>query len=179
VAGREEIHGYLKAQIAPVQGASTVLDLGGGTGSARHLWPASCNYICLDNDALKLRGLAAKHSDSWGLLADGMKIPVKSGSLDVVMCVGVSHHLPEGVFAGAVSETMRILKPSGRFIFLDATWNPEHSVGRFMWKYDRGSTPHTAAKLHAILSDAGNVLSWQTFAIYHRYVLGVIVPRIS
>lgn len=177
MAGREKIHGLLEMQIAPVYNAPLVLDIGGGTGSIRRLWSASSNYICLDNDSIKLSGLAAKHTDSWGLLADGSQIPIRSATLDVAICVGVSHHIPEDVLVRVFMETMRVLKPSGRFIFIDATWNPEHRIGRLLWKYDRGSAPHTVNHLHKILSDAGNVTHWETFEVYHRYVLGVVMPH--
>ena len=37
--------------------SSKILDLGGGTGFYRDLWPKHCLYICLDNDLVKLNGL--------------------------------------------------------------------------------------------------------------------------
>jgi len=60
LAGREKNPQIMRAYIAPVYSAACVLGAGGGTGNSRHFWPVSCDYICLDNDLLKLRGLAGQ-----------------------------------------------------------------------------------------------------------------------
>jgi hypothetical protein len=46
-------------------------------------------------------------------------------------------------------------------------------VGRFLWRYDRGSYPRTAEVIQAAIARRYTILSWERFMVYHEYVLCV------
>jgi len=50
-------------------------------------------------------------------VCDGRTIPFDAGYFDVVYCVLVFQHIPFDGFKQYVSETARVLKPGGKFIF--------------------------------------------------------------
>ncbi len=134
LVGARYVHQHLETQVAPVRSASLILDLGGGTGINRDLWLPDCNYVCLDLDPIKLRGYRSKYKSDFPVLGDATRIPVKTGSMDVVLCSAVSHHIPDDGLDALFSEAARSLKAGGRFIFLDAVWVPTRWPGRLMWE---------------------------------------------
>src|SRR5438034_10936967 len=111
LAGLPVIHRRLARQLARLPAPALVLDLGGGTGISRHLLPARCTYICLDLDPQKLRGFSHNHPADRALLADATRLPLRSNSVDLVLCKAVAHHLPDAGWESLVSESWRVLKP--------------------------------------------------------------------
>ena len=173
LAGAAEVQRRVTRQIRRLPPAVRVLDLGGGTGIARGLWPAGCTYICLDPDPQKLRGFLSKHPGGAVLQADGARIPLAGNSLDVILCKGVSHHLPDAVWQGLLDESRRVLKPGGIFLFVDAVWAPRRAAGRLLWRLDRGAHPRAPRLLHAAIARRYGIRQWERFAIYHAYVICV------
>lgn len=177
LAGVRYVHHRLATQIAPLSAGSLALDFGGGTGILRSLVPFTCTYVCLDIDMLKLRGFLSKYPDGIALFADASQAPIKSDTVDIVLCTSVAHHIPDGVLTRLISESARILKDTGRFIFLDPLWEPTRWAGRLLWRYDRGSYPRTAEHLHSIISCYYEIIQWERFAVYHEYILCMGAPR--
>lgn len=161
----------LTALLGQVYPSGVIVDIGGGTGAYRHLCPPDIRYICLDMDWLKLRGYLTKHRKGMAVLSDGRHCPIKSGSVDAVLCTKVSHHLSEEVLAAVIAESRRILKPAGIYVFLDAVWAPARRIGRLLWKYDRGSSPRTAQTLRTAIRREFEVAQDEQFAVYHEYLL--------
>ena len=152
--------------ISAVTPASLILDLGGGTGIFREIWPSTCTYICLDNDIVKLRGFLNKYTDGTALLADATRIPIRSNSVDFVLCTSMSHHVHEDVLAHLIQEGIRVLKGTGKFIFMDGVLRPESWKNRFLWKLDRGLFPHTEEVLRSLISSHFQIIHWEKFSIY-------------
>jgi len=159
------------SMLEPIPGLA--LDIGGGTGLNRVLLPETWTYVCLDNDPLKLQGLSGKHVDAMALLGDATRVPVANGSVGLVFCTAVAHHLSDDLFTALLGECERLLQDAGYFIFLDPIWAPSNRVGRLLWKYDRGSHPRTATALWSLISQHFKLQHWELFAVYHQYVLGI------
>ena len=177
LAGVQRVHSRLAVQFASLTSASIGLDLGGGTGLLRSFWPPTCAYVCLDIDMLKLQGFLRRYPAGIALLSDATRVPLKSCSMDVVLCTFVTHHIPDALLAQLISESARVLKSGGKLILVDAVWAPARWVGRLLWKYDRGSYPRTAETLHATISNHCAITHWQRFAVYHEYVLCVAIKQ--
>jgi SAM-dependent methyltransferase len=154
-----------------------VLDLGGGTGLLGSFWPPTCAYTCLDIDMLKLQGFLRKYPAGIALLSDATQVPLKSCSVDVVLCALVTHHIPDALLAQLISESARVLKDTGRLVLMDAVWEPARWVGRLLWNYDRGSYPRTSETLYATISSHYAITHWEYFAVYHKYVLCVAIKQ--
>lgn len=133
----------IQNQHLSLQNDCCVLDLGGGTGLYRDLWPKDCRYICLDNDLTKLNGVIKAGPSDFMLLADVKSIPIKDNSVDIIFCNSVSHHISDEILESLLSESTRVLKDSGKLLFLDAVLRQESFLNRFLWSLDRGEYPHT------------------------------------
>jgi len=149
---------------------AAVLDLGGGTGLYRDLWPGNYHYICLDNDPVKLKELARQYPDDEVILGDAGKIPLRDGSVDVIFCSSFSHHITLDVLDKVLAESARVLKVSGKILFIDAVFRQESPFNRFLWKIDRGSYPHTADELSRLVRKHFLVDITQRFSIHYDYI---------
>src|SRR5260221_8413020 len=176
IVGSRVVQQRLARQIGPLATSAKVLDIGGGTGIVRTLFPRSSQYVCLDIDPVKLDSFVRKHPGDTALLADASAIPLKTSSINTALCTNVSHHIPDALFSRFMGESMRVLKEDGCFIFHDAVWDDSRPISRLLWKYDRGSFPRTLKTLHSLLSAHGRVIHWEEYSIYHHYVLGLVVP---
>jgi ubiquinone/menaquinone biosynthesis C-methylase UbiE len=177
LVGVRQVHRRLVIQFAALFSASSVLDLGGGTGLLRKFWRPDCAYLCLDNDSLKLQGFRTKYPTGLALLSDATQVSLKSESVDVVLCVFVAHHIPDALLAQLIDESARVLKDKGRLVLVDALWAPARQVGRLLWKYDRGSHPRTAKALQSAITRQYSITHWERFAVYHEYLLCVATKR--
>lgn len=151
-------------------GIQGVLDVGGGTGLWRNLWPVSCRYICLDLDILKLSRFQDSGLSGSAIRADALHIPFGNGAVDVVTCMCVSHHLPAASFEQLLQESGRVLKSTGIFVFFDPVWDEHNWAGRLLWKCDRGSNPYPAERLRSLISKYYTIAHDEEFVVYHRYL---------
>ena len=165
------------ARSIPLNPESTVVDVGGGTGRARTLWPESVKYVLIDNDEEKIEGFRRKGFSGEAICADATALPFETATVAVAIVSAVTHHLPPGVPEPVLAELHRVLKPNGRLLLLDAVWRPWRPVGRLLWHFDRGSYPRTAEELRRLLDDRFEIVSWETFSVFHRYILAVGRPR--
>jgi ubiquinone/menaquinone biosynthesis C-methylase UbiE len=151
----------------------TVVDVGGGTGIWRRLWPAGCRYVCLDTEMPKLKGFRSKVPSGLAVLSDATRMCIATESADVVTCVAVAHHLTDAMLDQIFEEAQRVLRVGGRLILLDPVLNRELLMGRILWRLDRGSYPRTAEELHEKMEGRFKIVHWEKFAIYHEYVFGI------
>ncbi len=172
LAGQKENLDRIARHTAAMR-TEVVVDVGGGTGAARRLWPASCRYVCLDVELPKLKGFRSKVPGGFAVLSDATQMPIATGAADVVICMAVVHHLTEEMLDKVLDEALRVLKVGGRLILLDPVLNREILAGRILWKLDRGSHPRTEGELRMKLEERFHIVHWEKFTIYHEYVLGI------
>lgn len=151
------------------------LDVGGGTGISSAIGLEYQHHVCLDIDETKLVGFRRSHPGGLAVQGDATRLPISTGAADLVLCRAVSHHLDDAAAGRLFAEAARALKPSGRFLFLDAVAAPRLR-SRILWRYDRGSFPRDAGDLRAMFERSFDVVTWTTFAIHHVYVIGVGTP---
>jgi ubiquinone/menaquinone biosynthesis C-methylase UbiE len=173
LAGAGQVYHKLEAHLPRSHEKLCVLDVGGGTGTLKKLWPKDSTYICLDIDPTKLKGFREKEPQGLAVLGDALKMPFADRSVDVLVCMFVAHHLDDKMFAAGIREFWRIIKPSGRLLFLDPLRVPDRLLSRVLWALDRGECPRTAESLRAHLETNFRLTHWETFSIYHCYILGV------
>ena len=177
MAGAGVVNRHLAGALQPlVRPALDVLDVGGGTGLARALFPADCHYVCLDSDPVKLQGFKQKYPDGISLLSDATSMPVDTASVDLVLCRFVTHHVPDGQLPDLLRESARVLKRGGRFIFVEAVRVDRRPIASLLWHYDRGSYPRREEEVRARLQTRFEIEHWERFAVFHQYVVGVARP---
>jgi ubiquinone/menaquinone biosynthesis C-methylase UbiE len=172
IAGKHIVEKRMYAHLPGTQGVGLViLDLGGGTGSYRELWPEQTTFLCLDIEMPKLRGFAAKFPQDQPLLGDATHIPLQDHSVDYIQCTLVTHHLTDDQLLAVLAESKRVLKPEGQFVFLDAVWNPGRWRGRILWSLDRGSHPRRKEDILKLFQQFFIISTSQSFAVHHEYLI--------
>jgi len=96
LAGREQVLNRILRSTEELR-PEIVVDVGGGTGTWRRLWPAACRYVCLDIEMPKLKGFRSKVPSGLAVLSDATRMCIASESADVVTCVAVAHHLTDAM----------------------------------------------------------------------------------
>jgi ubiquinone/menaquinone biosynthesis C-methylase UbiE len=172
LAGQGQNLDRISRQTAAMR-VETVVDVGGGTGASRKLWPVGCRYVCLDIEMPKLKGFRSKVPSGLAVLSDATRMSIATESADVVMCMAVAHHLTDPMLDQVFEEALRVLRVGGRLILLDPVLNRELLMGRILWRLDRGSYPRTAEELREKMEGRFKIVHWEKFAIYHEYVFGI------
>src|SRR6266481_412843 len=94
LAGRDRTYQRIAPLFAEASG-KTVLDVGGGTGELTRIIPPSAIYLWLDNDVRKLSGLRNKFHGIRALVGNADQIALRDKSVDIGVCIAVSHHLTD------------------------------------------------------------------------------------
>jgi SAM-dependent methyltransferase len=174
LAGRHVIDTRVRRLLAGASG-SVVLDVGAGTGSLARLLPPGVEYWALDNDPAKLERLARKVPSARRMLSTAVATGLEDACVDWTVCIDVAHHLDDRELPGFVAELERLTR--GRLVFVDPLWTQRPSLGRVLWRYDRGAHPRTRERLVAALGERFALEASDDFRWIHRYVLLVGRPR--
>jgi ubiquinone/menaquinone biosynthesis C-methylase UbiE len=174
LAGRDGNYERVAPLVAQA-GGGILLDIGAGTGELARIVPSGVTYVWLDNDAQKLSGFRVKSSTDWRLLSEASHIGLRDKSVDIAMCMAMSHHLTDAQLGMALSEVSRVCRR--KLIFLDAVREPASRVSNLLWKYDRGSHPRRAGALRAAIDQYFEVDHEEGYSIYHHYWLCTAKPK--
>ncbi|MCA9973403.1 MAG: methyltransferase domain-containing protein [Anaerolineales bacterium] len=92
------------------QAEGVVLDVGAGTQAIRPFLSPHCRYVSLDY----YQTAAEWYGTRPQIFGDGQQLPMKAGSIDVVLLLDVLEHLPRP--EACLAEISRVLRPGGRLI---------------------------------------------------------------
>jgi ubiquinone/menaquinone biosynthesis C-methylase UbiE len=172
LVGQKRLLERLSQEIAPLT-PKVVVDIGGGTGTARSLFAPDCRYICLDLELPKLMDFRSKIPGGLAILGDATSMPIMDCCADMVICKSVTHHLTGSMLEKALDESRRVLRAGGHIILLDAVLNRQRFAGQVLWRLDRGSCPRAEEDLHKRIESRFKIIHWEKFAIYHEYIFGI------
>lgn len=151
-----------------------VLDVGANRGYAKRLWPDDARYVPLDLDPAMLRAGGVP----LAIQGDATRLPLAANCIDMALCKQVSHHIPDGVLDRMFEEIVRVLKPGGKLVFMDAVKTPK-AASKLLWRYDRGSHPRWEPDLRRYIDRHFEVQHREQHWNFHLYVLYLLVPRDS
>lgn len=145
----------------------TVLDVGCGTGTLAHQLAAadaSLRILGVDGDenVLALAREKAAHFGGRVVFTVGLAgaLPIEDVSVDVVVASLLLHHLSRAAKLEALSETHRVLTPSGRLVIAD--WGPPgdpltragFSMLRLLDGFEN-TADHAGGRLPSLVTQAG------------------------
>ncbi|HST10955.1 MAG TPA: class I SAM-dependent methyltransferase [Terriglobales bacterium] len=132
--------------------ARSVLDYGCGTGDTTALLReilAAQSVVGLDVSERSLERARTRHGGQCRFLTFAENVP--DGSVDVVYCNGVFHHIPVAERAAAVAYIVQCLRPGGVFaLWENNPWNPGTQYVMHKCEFDRDAVkiaPPEAARL--------------------------------
>lgn len=153
--GAQALNPWMEERLWRLGGDGLVLDLGCGRGYwMRRMSDAGLQPVGIEPDFDRVR-LAAPFGPVAA--AGGGGLPMADGSIGLVWCIHVLHHLedPDRVLA----EVRRVLRPGGHFVLAETVEdNPLISLGRRVWPHWDGvdiQSRFTAAGLMSRLETAG------------------------
>jgi len=133
-----------------------VVDIGCGTGEMRsHLNPA--RYIGIEPNASYVDKSAASigPSDeivSAGVEDDGLRSRLPD-QVDLVLMVGVLHHLDDDVACKAMQLAADLVRPGGRFVSIDPVLvDGQRRISHNLVKRDRGRNVRNAEQLRSVIA---------------------------
>ena len=115
--------------LADVRG--DVLEIGFGTGLNLPHYPANVRKITTVDPNAGMHRLAARRIEQTGIAVDhrqigGERMPFDDGTFDCVVSTFTLCSIPD--VQQALAEVYRVLKPSGRFLYLEHGLSPEPNV---------------------------------------------------
>ena len=146
----------------------TVLELGAGSSrTVAGLWSPDAygiRYVATDLSAPWLRSGAPLRGGGAAVQCDAVAWPFRDGVADVVLVLGVLHHLPD--WRGALSRAFASLRPGGRLLLHEVIYKPRIFAGRRPSGVTDGWTsPHEGSvgenELRAHLDEHGAVQRWR------------------
>jgi ubiquinone/menaquinone biosynthesis C-methylase UbiE len=156
-----ELVPYRRRVASSAQGR--VLEIGIGSGLNLPFYPASVDEVIGLDPSARLLGMATRQAETGTvpftiLQAGGDQIPLDSASIDTVVSTWTLCSIPN--IALALAEVRRVLKPGGRFLFVEHGRAPDHDVARWqdrltpLWKPIAGGC-HLNRAMDALVSEAG------------------------
>ena len=109
---------FVREYLRPAPGAR-ILDVACGTGELLKYLPA-VSYLGVDISTDYIANAQRRHSGRAEVIcADFRHLAVHDRSFDLVVAVGVLHHLGDPVAASLTELARRALRPGGRFVLLE------------------------------------------------------------
>lgn len=129
-----EFHGFLTV------GRLKILDIGCSTGTcASRIVDFSKNdYTGIDIHPGYAETAGKRFPQARFLSMDARQLQFADASFDLVVIVGVLHHMPDEVVLAALKEAARVLKPAGHILIAEPVFTPGRWISNFLNHLDRG-----------------------------------------
>lgn len=127
---RSAVDAFVARSAASVPEGAKVLDAGAGEAPHRHLW-GHTRYLTVDDG----RGDGRWDYGRLSLVGDLLTLPIRDGSVDVVVSTETLEHLTDpDVF---LAEVRRVLRPGGRLLMTAPLAFKEHQQPHDFFRYTR------------------------------------------
>lgn len=146
--------------------SGTIVEIGFGSGLNVPLYPAEVTKVYAVEPALLARRLAAErvsasHAEILHVGLDGQSLPLEDASCDGALSTFTLCTIPD--VTAALAELRRVIKPGGRFHFLEHGLAPDAKVERWQHRIEPmqrriADGCHLTRDAVALVTDAGFVV---------------------
>ncbi len=156
-------------QILKIRTGQRVLDIGCGPADILDRLPADIEYCGFDMESRYIEEARARYANrgSFFVRAVTPETVDDLGTFDVVISIGVLHHLND-IDAGTVfASAARVLRPEGRLITIDGAFvKGQNPIARLLLKMDRGRFVRAPEAYLKLASQQFPMLRRRSFTIY-------------
>ena len=154
IAGHDLNETLVKSYLRP-NDSDRILDVGCGPASILAQLPPAVTYVGFDPSPSYISA-AIRRYGKRGTFLRGLATRERMkelGSFDLVLCVGVLHHLDDGEVIELSSAAASVLRPGGRLVTLDGCFHDKQSrISRFLLQRDRGRFVRERAQYRQLVS---------------------------
>lgn len=146
----QPLNAYLEDRLWRLGAGGVILDLGCGRGYwLERMSAAGLCAVGVEPERDRAR-MAAAHGPV--AVGGGAGLPIATGTLSLVWCIHVLHHLEEP--SRVLEEVKRVLRPGGHLVLAETVEdNPVISIARRLWPYWDGVEVHSRFTAAALLDD--------------------------
>lgn len=168
VGADRERSAFVKEYVRPRPG-DRVLDIGCGPADILEYLPAEVEYSGFDVNPAYIEFARERYGERGRFkcqrVSDAKEIAEQPHAFDIVLAVGILHHLDRDEAIDMFRVAERALKPPGRLVTLDGCYvEGQSAVARYLLSRDRGEFVRTADKYLAL---AKTVFDDVTVSIRH------------
>lgn len=146
--GAQEVRRRLVADFIQPRPGDRILDVGCGPADILDALPQGTAYVGFDTNETYIRTAKARWQARGRFFVARAGDPPPGeldGSFDIVLAIGVLHHLDDGEAAQLCSTVPKWLRGGGAFVTFDPVFHPEQNpIGRWLAAHDRGEHVRTS-----------------------------------
>jgi len=154
--GAKGAHREILDRYAKPQQSEAVLDVGCGPAKIIEMLP-EVSYVGVDLDESYLESATNEFGKnaSFELCGADSIADLDSGPFDLILGIGLVHHLSDEIATGFFHGASKKLAPGGRLVTMDGCYHPEESkIGRTMVSNDRGEFIRASTEYERLASTA-------------------------
>jgi SAM-dependent methyltransferase len=144
--GARHYREVLAGQYLRVAPGARVLDIGCGPGDMVE-WLPDAKYVGFDPSDAYISAAKERYGERADFHVGDVREadPEMLGSFDVVIAIGVLHHIDDVAAAQLIALAAAVLRPGGRLVTVDPCFSPEQSaLSRKVVSMDRGGNVRSA-----------------------------------
>lgn len=165
LVGSRKAHDWIVNDVCRSDSGDVVVDFGCGTGDISRLFPNGTSYIGFDVNPEYIEAARRKHGTRAEFVRGSIRectgyFIERSIKADVVLCVGVLHHLSDVECHDLMAMASGILAPLGRFVALEPVYLLRQSgISRWIMSKDRGQIVRKEQDYRKLMSGAFNAVT--------------------
>lgn len=150
----------------------SILDLGCSTGIAGQ---GICDvnkhkYVGIDLDKKYIDFAKKKCPKVDYRVMDGRKLEFPDHFFDIVMFVGVLHHMDDQTAEACIKEVRRTLRPTGLLLIAEPVFTPNSLISNLFLSIDRGQHIRESSDYLSLVKDFGVVRQRYFRFSLHRFI---------
>jgi len=147
----------------------SILDIGCGNGNIINYLPEDCSYIGCDFNADYIKNASKRHENrsvQFKLIDINISKPNFDQKFDVVLALGILHHLDDLSSKKLFQTALENLKEEGLLLTIDPTYvRNQNFIARFIISKDRGKSIRSSEQMDQLQRD---FFSSRKHSIHHN-----------